>query len=241
MLTPKELPDNIRLAYEDEIIDWLFATKAIILDAKRRFHFQSAYPELFDYPCPPLYLDESVFQSDPIHRQLVVALLLDRVARMQLHFQKVAGVADSAIPMAIILSEQLDIGHIWVLKEPKVSGTERHIEGIYKPEETVLTYDNAFSTGDSVVKHFKKVRLEKLAAQVVLGIIDYDIGSGYSFLEQRIWGNPLFTVKRFVDRLIKLNHITKRKGVTVVDYFEVLRPIIEPLIAQKWANDPGRD
>ena len=233
---PNPLSPIMREAYENGLVNWLFGTGAINPEGGKKFHFQKAYPEFEDYPAPSMYFNGRNIQSDPYWMKITADLLIDELLKVGAKFNHIAGIANGAIPVAITTAIKLNVSHLWVLKEAKAYGTGNPIEGFFNKGESVMTYEDVFSTGDSTIVHMEKLRSAGLKAQAAVGLLNYNIGSNFQFNEEGISYYSLFTIQRLMDIGVLFGLVKPWRAVVIVDYFETLRPLIEPVIAKKRAE-----
>jgi orotate phosphoribosyltransferase len=131
----------------------------------------------------PMYMDLRLFVSYP--------KLLKKVARAYsgmiegLKYDRLAGVAYAAMPIAGAISLEREEPWIFLRKEAAVKayGLQRALEGEYKPQETILVIEDLVSRGTSVLEVYRALKTFDLKIKDVAVLIDYGKG-GKAILEK---------------------------------------------------------
>ncbi|MGH9856520.1 MAG: orotate phosphoribosyltransferase [Acidobacteriota bacterium] len=152
----------------------------------------------------PMYMDLRLFVSYPkvlkkvakAYAELIVPLVYDRLA----------GIAYTALPIAGAVSLEMEKPWIYMRKEglAKGYGLKKAIEGEYEKGDTVIVIDDLITKGDSkieVIEPFKNYGLE-IKDFVVL--IDYEKG-GSTLLKEKGYNLHAFLTMREVVDIMKSN------------------------------------
>lgn len=124
----------------------------------------------------PMYMDLRLFVSYP--------KLLKKVAKaysamiQSLKYDRIAGVAYAAMPIAGAISLEREEPWIFLRKEAAVKayGLQRALEGEYKPGETILVIEDLVSRGTSVLEVYRALKTFDLKIKDVAVLIDYGKG-----------------------------------------------------------------
>lgn len=91
-------------------------------------------------------------------------------------FDKVAGVALGAVPIAVALSLELGIPFLIVRKDKKGHGTNVQIEGGLKEGDRVIMVEDVVTTGGSVLVGAMEIRKKGTCGRV-LAVVDREEGA----------------------------------------------------------------
>jgi orotate phosphoribosyltransferase len=124
----------------------------------------------------PMYMDLRLFVSYP--------KLLKKVAKAYsamldgLKYDRIAGVAYAAMPIAGAISLEREEPWIFLRKEAAVKayGLQRALEGEYKAGESVVVVEDLVSKGTSVLEVFHALKTFDLDIRDVAVLIDYGKG-----------------------------------------------------------------
>jgi len=161
----------------------------------------------------PIYLDLRIIISFPdILKNIATELL--RLSQ-ELHFDKIAGIPYTALPIATAFS--LASGHpmIYSRKERKEYGTGQMIEGVWNTGDQVLIIDDLITNGGSKLETFEVFLEAGLKVKDVIVLIDREQG-GKENLEQK--GYQLHAAISIFDILKRMKHL---KQIDEMQYNEI--------------------
>lgn len=153
----------------------------------------------------PMYMDLRLFVSYP--------KLLKKVAKAysamieDLTYDRIAGVAYAAMPIAGAISLEREEPWIFLRKEAAVKryGLQRALEGEYKRGETVLVVEDLVTKGTSVREVVKALRSFDLEINDVAVLIDYGKG-GKEALEAERLSLHAYTTMTEVVKVMRQNN-----------------------------------
>ncbi len=122
----------------------------------------------------PVYLDLRIIISYPEILNRIATELL--ALTQKLHFDRIAGIPYTALPIATAFS--LVSGHpmIYSRKERKAYGTGQMIEGVWNTGDQVLIIDDLITNGDSKLEIFELFLAAGLKVKDVIVLIDREQG-----------------------------------------------------------------
>ncbi len=150
----------------------------------------------------PIYLDLRIIISYPdILKNIATELI---ALSKKLHFDKIAGIPYTAMPIATAFS--LASGHpmIYSRKERKEYGTGQMIEGVWNTGDQVLIIDDLITNGGSKLETFEVFLEAGLKVKDVIVLIDREQG-GKEKLEQQ--GYHLHSAISIFDILGRMKHL----------------------------------
>jgi uridine monophosphate synthetase len=161
----------------------------------------------------PIYLDLRIIISFPDILKNIATELLN--LSQKLHFDKIAGIPYTALPIATAFS--LASGHpmIYSRKERKEYGTGQMIEGVWDTGDQVLIIDDLITNGGSKLETFEVFLEAGLKVKDVIVLIDREQG-GKENLEQQ--GYQLHAAISIFDILKRMKHL---KQIDEMQYNEI--------------------
>ena len=142
------------------------------------------------------YFDMKPAVMDPEGSHLMAQLFLDALAGEKM--DSVGGLAMGAIPIATAISTvsysygNRRIPAFFVRKEPKERGTEKLVEGLVKPNSTVVIVEDVTTTGGSAMKAVAAVREMGCTVNVIATVLDRQEGAEANLTKEGIRLVPLF-------------------------------------------------
>jgi uridine monophosphate synthetase len=146
------------------------------------------YDYLFEYNCvkfgqftlkngtvSPIYFDFRPLISYPSLLEHIGRVMASKI--QEIGCDRIAGVIQSGIPIAVSTSLYSKIPMIYMRKEYKNYGTKQLIEGEYKKGDRILIIDDVVTDGGSKVEAIEHFRFEGLVVEDVLVILDREQGA----------------------------------------------------------------
>jgi len=152
----------------DKISEILLKINAFTVNTKEPFKFVSGI-------LSPIYLDCRRLISFPKERKVIIDTAVEIVKKEigLKNIDVIAGGETAGIPLASWLSDRLDMPMIYVRKEPKGYGKQKQTEGILKPGNRVLLFEDMMSTGGSKMNFFNGIKNDGGIMEHCLVIYEY--------------------------------------------------------------------
>jgi orotate phosphoribosyltransferase len=153
---------------KDKISEILLKINAFTVNTKEPFKFVSGV-------LSPIYLDCRRLISFPKERKVIIDNAV-KIVKNDIGLENIdiiAGGETAGIPLASWLSDRLDMPMIYVRKEPKGYGKQKQTEGILKPGQRVLLFEDMMSTGGSKLNFFNGIKNDGGIMKHCLVIYEY--------------------------------------------------------------------
>lgn len=150
----------------------------------------------------PMYLDLRLFISHPKVMKMVAGLYADKLKDLQ--YDRLAGVAYAALPIAGAISLELERPWIFMRKEglKKDYGLGKSLEGEYKDGETVVMIEDLVTRATSLMEAIPAIESHGLKVKDCVVLLDYGKG-GRKILEDAGYNLHAFMT---VPELIEIMH-----------------------------------
>ncbi len=168
----------------------------------------------------PMYFDLRLFVSYP--------KILKKVAKLyssilqSLEYNRIAGVAYAALPIAGAISLEMEQPWIFMRKEAiaKGYGLNKTIEGEYNKGDVIAVIDDLVTTGASKLELIEPFKAHELTIKDVVVLIDYNKGAVDLLKEKGIRLHAIITTRELIDIMYfegKINHDMHDKCVKFLD------------------------
>ena len=134
------------------------------------------------------YIDLRIVPSFPDSYSLVCKALIDLV-KYDIginKFDRISGIPTAGVPFASVMAYELSKPFLYVRKDVKTHGRERHVEGILNPGDRVLVVDDLITTGGSLIQAVKAIRSEGGVVNDAAVLIDRCEGGSKALLREKI-------------------------------------------------------
>lgn len=161
----------------------------------------------------PIYLDLRLFVSYPKILKKVSKLYAEQLK--DLTYDRLAGVAYAALPIAGAISLELERPWIFMRKEGLVKGygLKKSLEGEYNKGETVVMIEDLVTRATSLLEAIPAIEEHGLIIKDAVVLLDYQKGGG-ELLQQKGYNLHAFmTVRELAD-------IMKAKGKIDADKYD---------------------
>lgn len=147
----------------------------------------------------PMYLDLRLFVSHPKIMKKVAKLYAEQLKDLQ--YDRLAGVAYAALPIAGAISLELEQPWIFVRKEglAKGYGQQKSLEGTYKEGETVVMIEDLCTRATSLLEAIPAIESHGLKVEDAVVLLDYQKGGGENLEAKGYKLHAFMTVPELVD------------------------------------------
>jgi orotate phosphoribosyltransferase len=115
------------------------------------------------------YLDKYRFETQPDVLIALGAMLAEHVTA---DVDRIAGPELGAVPLAAAAAMASGKPCIFIRNAKKEYGSNKQIEGVFQPGETVLIVEDIMTTGGQVVEAAKTIEAAGLKVEKIVGVID---------------------------------------------------------------------
>ena len=119
-----------------------------------------------------IYIDVRSAVSYPSIYHEICSLYVEKIKCERIHYDLLCGIPYSGLIFASTVSFLAKKPMIFKRKEQKNYGTNKMLEGIYRPEQSVLVIEDVVTTGMSTVETVHYLRECGLTVESVLSLID---------------------------------------------------------------------
>lgn len=149
----------------------------------------------------PMYMDLRLFVSHP--KVLKKAAKAYASLIEPLTYDRLAGIAYAALPIAGAVSLEMEKPWIFMRKEAlaKAYGLEKSIEGEYQKGDTVVVIDDLVTKGDSKLEVIEPFESNGLVIKDFVVLIDYEKGAGPLLQEKGYNLHAFMTMREVVDAM----------------------------------------
>ncbi len=168
----------------------------------------------------PMYLDLRLFVSYPKVLKKVAKLYAEEL--QTLTYDRLAGVAYAALPIAGAISLELDQPWIFMRKEglQKGYGLKKSLEGEYNKGETVVMIEDLVTRATSLLEAIPAIESHGLQVKDAVVLLDYGKGGGESLKAQGYNLHAFMTVRELVDIMQAESKIDTAKYKQCLDFLE---------------------
>lgn len=165
----------------------------------------------------PIYIDLRIFVSYP--KLLKQAAEVYGKVLKNLKYNRLAGVAYAALPIAGAISLELNQPWIYARKETKKYGTGKKIEGEYSEGETVVVVDDMITNGDSKIEAINQFKPEGLKVRDIVVLIDREQGGGENLAQQGYQLHSVMTISEALKVLRRNKKLANEETFKKVEKF----------------------
>jgi uridine monophosphate synthetase len=168
----------------------------------------------------PIYIDLRLLISYPKTMKKVAKLYGEQLSSLQ--YDRLAGVAYAALPIAGAISLELERPWIFMRKEgvKKAYGLKKALEGEYNEGETVVMIEDLATTGGSLIKAIDGIAGEGLAIKDAVVLLDYGKGGHENLKAKGIALHAFMTIRELVDIMLAEGKIDAAKHRQCLDFLK---------------------
>lgn len=166
----------------------------------------------------PMYFDLRLFISYP--KILKKVSKLYSLVLKDLEYDRLAGVAYAALPIAGAISLDIEKPWIFMRKEglKKAYGLQKSLEGEYKKGETVVMIEDLVVKATSLSEAIPAIEEYGLKIKDAVALLDYEKGGRQILKDKGYTLHTFMTVRELVDIMHRLGKIDSAKHKQCVEF-----------------------
>lgn len=166
----------------------------------------------------PMYLDLRLLISYPKVMKKVAKLYAQQLKSLK--YDRLAGVAYAALPIAGAISLEIERPWIFMRKEglAKAHGLGKSLEGEFSEGETVAMIEDLANTASSIVEAATAIRAHGLTIDDAVVLLDYQKGGTKLLAENGMSLHAFMTVRELVDVMFAEGKIDADHHQKCVDF-----------------------
>jgi uridine monophosphate synthetase len=168
----------------------------------------------------PMYIDLRLLISYPKTLKKVAKLYASQLESLQ--YDRLAGVAYAALPIAGAISLEIERPWIFMRKEAlkKAYGLEKSLEGEYKQGETVVMIEDLVTKATSLLEAIPAIQEHGLVIKDAVVLLDYGKGGGESLKTEGYSLHAFMTVHELVDIMKDEGKIDADKHTQCIEFLK---------------------
>lgn len=168
----------------------------------------------------PMYLDLRLFISYPKLMKKIAKLYAEKLQGLQ--YDRLAGVAYAALPIAGAISLELEQPWIFLRKEglKKDHGLGKSLEGEYNEGETIVMIEDLCNRATSLLEAIPAIESHGLVVKDAVVLLDYQKGGQEAMAAKGYNLHAFMTVRELVDIMFAEGKIDADKHKQCVDFLE---------------------
>lgn len=166
----------------------------------------------------PVYLDLRLFISYPKILKKVTKIYARQLETLK--FDRLAGVAYAALPIAGAISLEIEKPWIFMRKEglKKDYGLQKSLEGEYKEGETVVMIEDLVNKATSLLEAIPAIEQHGLSIKDAVVLLDYEKGGRQALEKNGCILHAFMSVKELIDIIHAEGKIDDTKHQQTVDF-----------------------
>jgi uridine monophosphate synthetase len=148
----------------------------------------------------PIYVDLRLLVSHPPLLRRVGDVLAERAQAF--HFDVLAAIPYAALPIGVAVAMAMNVPLIYPRKEVKDYGTERSVEGAFRPGQTALLIDDLITKGHSKIEAIALLQAAGLKVKDVLVLVDREQGGVEELDAHGFEVHAVLTLSQILDALV---------------------------------------
>jgi len=130
----------------------------------------------------PFYIDLRVLAAYPRLLKSTARAMSNIIKTLK--FDRIAGIPYAGLPLAVLISQELNVPLVYPRKEAKDYGSVRRIEGIYSAGETIVVVDDVITDGQSKIEAIEPLEEAGLRVKDIVIFIDRQQGGVSRMVEK---------------------------------------------------------
>jgi uridine monophosphate synthetase len=164
----------------------------------------------------PIYVDLRGLVSHPAVLRMAGEAFCAKLRGLQ--FDLIAGLPYAGLPLAVSASLAGDLPLVYPRKEAKDYGTQKRVEGEYRPGQRVAVIDDVVTTGGAKLELIEPLTAAGLEVRDVVVLVDREQGGRQALREAGFELHALFTLRELLASLRRQEAIGEDTYAGVVAY-----------------------
>ncbi len=166
----------------------------------------------------PLYIDLRLLVSHPPVLQKVASALVRVLGALS--FDRIAAIPYAALPIGTAVALESGWPLLYPRREIKSYGTQRAIEGQFRPHERAVVLDDVLTTGKSKLEAILSLRAAGLRVEDIVVLVDREQGGAQQLLAQGYRVHPVLRLSRVLEALARHGRISAEQQERVRAWME---------------------
>jgi uridine monophosphate synthetase len=168
----------------------------------------------------PIYIDLRLFISHPKVLKMVTKLYAAQLEGLK--YDRLAGVAYAALPIAGAISLELEQPWIFMRKEglSKGYGLKKSLEGEFAKGETVVMIEDLVTKATSLLETIPAIEAQGLVIKDAVVLLDYEKGGRQALTAKGYNLHAFMTVRELVDIMFAEGKIDAAKHRQSLDFLD---------------------
>lgn len=166
----------------------------------------------------PMYVDLRLFISYPKLMKKIAKLYAEQLASLQ--YDRLAGVAYAALPIAGAISLEIERPWIFLRKEglKKEYGLQKSLEGEYNKGETAVMIEDVVTRASSLLEAIPAIEQHGLVVKDAVVLLDYGKGGRVKLEEKGYNLHAFMTMREVIDSMHQEGKIDGTKHTQCVEF-----------------------
>lgn len=147
--------------------------------------------------------------------------------------QRICGVPYTALPIASVITVEVDKPMIMRRKEAKNYGTKKLLEGVYECGDKCVIIEDVVTSGSSILEVVRDLKAEGLEVSEALVIMDREQGGRDNLEKSGIKMKSLYTLSQLMNYLFEAEKITAETVKNVSEYLNNCSAPVKTLEPEK--------
>ena len=166
----------------------------------------------------PYYIDLRLISSFPDAFRKICKIQTDFIRKKigLENFDRIAGVPIAGLPFASLIAYNLEKPFLYIRKGVRLHGRKRRIEGVLTPGNHVMLIDDLITTGLSLGRAAKVVRIEGGVTTDAVVFLDREEGGTENLKKVKIKLHSLLKISEIAHNLEEIGAINKEQMETIL-------------------------
>jgi uridine monophosphate synthetase len=163
----------------------------------------------------PIYIDLRALISDPKLLKHTCHEMTDLINKKEIDYDYIVGVPYAALPMATLISSNLEAPMLIKRKEAKAYGTKKLIEGSFETGKKCLIIEDVVTSGASILETVEALKLEGLICEDVICALNREQGGVERLEKEGIRLHSLVSMTEILNYLVSSDTISADRRIEI--------------------------